>query len=192
MKVVSFIEDRRVVERLLRHLDLLAELSRGRPSDDFVYQPFYDDLPVVEGRTLSTSRSARSKSLRRPTPVASEPMSPKKLKGCPRQREIAKRIAPKAVDGLLRFLQISRVLFHRETTPGSRRSGPGLENQIPIPDHCEHNGAEAMQAATSKLQAADMAADKANNRAAELRLSDTSTASSEKDANHVPKAQPVR
>jgi hypothetical protein len=37
-----------------------------------------------------------------------------------------------------------------------------------------------------------MAADKANKRAAELGLSDTSTASSEKDANHVPKAQPVR
>jgi hypothetical protein len=49
-----------------------------------------------------------------------------------------------------------------------------------------------MQAVTSKLQAADMAADKANKRAVELRLSDTSTASSEKDANHVPKAQPVR
>jgi hypothetical protein len=78
MKVVSFIEDRRVVERLLWHLDLLAELSRGPPSDDFVYQPFYDDLPVVERRTSSTSRSGRSKSLRRPTPVASEPMSPQK------------------------------------------------------------------------------------------------------------------
>ena len=100
MKVVSFIEDRRVVERLLWHLDLLAELSRGPPSDDFVYQPFYDDLPVVERRTSSTTRSERSKSLRRPTPVASEPMSPKKLKGRPRQREIAKRIAQKAVDGL--------------------------------------------------------------------------------------------
>jgi hypothetical protein len=64
--------------RLLWHLDLLAELSRGPPSDDFVYQPFYDDLPVVERRTSSTSRSGRSKSLRRPTPVASEPMSPQK------------------------------------------------------------------------------------------------------------------
>ena len=41
MKVVSFIEDRRVVERLLWHLDLLAELSRGPPSDDFVYHPFW-------------------------------------------------------------------------------------------------------------------------------------------------------
>jgi hypothetical protein len=93
MKVVSFIEDRRVVERLLWHLDLLAELSRGPPSDDFVYQPFYDDLPVVERRTSSTTRSERSKSLRRPTPAASEPMSPKKPKGRPRQREIAKKIA---------------------------------------------------------------------------------------------------
>ena len=48
MKVVSFIEDRRVVERILRHLDLLAEPSRGPPSDELVYEPFYDDLPVVE------------------------------------------------------------------------------------------------------------------------------------------------
>jgi hypothetical protein len=48
MKVVSFIEDRRVVERILRHLDLLAEPSRGPPSDELVSEPFYDDLPVVE------------------------------------------------------------------------------------------------------------------------------------------------
>jgi hypothetical protein len=48
MKVVSFIEDRRVVERIPRHLDLLAEPSRGPPSDELVYEPFYDDLPVVE------------------------------------------------------------------------------------------------------------------------------------------------
>jgi hypothetical protein len=60
MKVVSFIEDRRVVERLLRHLNLLAELSRGPPSDDFVYQPSYDDLPVVErGRRLPPVLGAR-------------------------------------------------------------------------------------------------------------------------------------
>jgi hypothetical protein len=48
MKVVSFIEDRRVVERILRHLDLLVEPSRGPLSDELVYEPSYDDLPVVE------------------------------------------------------------------------------------------------------------------------------------------------
>ena len=47
MKVVSFIEDRRVVERILRHLDLLAEPSGDPPSDELVYD-FYDELPVVE------------------------------------------------------------------------------------------------------------------------------------------------
>ena len=93
MKVVSFIEDRRVVERLLWHLDLLAELSRGPPSDDFVYQPFYDDLPVVERRTSSTTRSGRSKSLRRPTLLPQNRCPPKKPKGRPLQREIAKKIA---------------------------------------------------------------------------------------------------
>ena len=58
MKVVSFIEDRRVVERLLWHLDLLAELSRRsalrrfrlptllrrfarRGKEDVVYHPFW-------------------------------------------------------------------------------------------------------------------------------------------------------
>jgi hypothetical protein len=30
-------------------------------------------------------------------------------------------------------LSWSRVLFHRETKPGRRRSGPGPEKQIPIP-----------------------------------------------------------
>ena len=48
MKVVSFIEDRRVVDRILRHLDLLAEPSRGPPSDELVYEPFHDDFSVVE------------------------------------------------------------------------------------------------------------------------------------------------
>jgi hypothetical protein len=34
---------------------------------------------------------------------------------------------------LVLALSWSRVLFHRETKPGRRRSGPGPENQIPIP-----------------------------------------------------------
>jgi len=46
--IAAAIEDRRVVERILRHLDLLVEPSRGPPSDEFVYEPSYDDLPVVE------------------------------------------------------------------------------------------------------------------------------------------------
>jgi hypothetical protein len=47
------------------------------------------------------------------------------------------KIAKKAVDGLSRSPQsrskLVESLFHRETKPGSRRSGPGPENQIPIP-----------------------------------------------------------
>jgi hypothetical protein len=30
-----------------RHLDL-AEPSHGQPSHELVYEPFYDDLPIVE------------------------------------------------------------------------------------------------------------------------------------------------
>ena len=45
----------------------LAEPSRGPPSHEFVYEPFYDDLPIVEEEDVLYQFGT--------DPVSSEPMS---------------------------------------------------------------------------------------------------------------------
>jgi len=86
-------------------------------------------------RTSSTSRSERSKSLRRPSPVASEPMSPtpKSPKGVRASVKSARRLLTPFRDYFNLAPTWSRLLFRRETKPGRKRSGSGPEKQIPIP-----------------------------------------------------------
>ena len=44
----TFIEEDRVIGRILRHLGLLPDASRGPPLQELVYEPIYNDLPAVE------------------------------------------------------------------------------------------------------------------------------------------------
>ena len=45
---MAFIEEDRVIGRILRHLSLLPDASRGPPLQEPVYKPIYNDLPAVE------------------------------------------------------------------------------------------------------------------------------------------------
>jgi len=107
----------RTIALVLRHVSLqklsAAHTSVREPGDGRAARgrrgraTFAHRQPKFTRNQGGNGRSERSKSLRRPTPVASEPMSPnpKKPKRRPRQREIAKnrqsgRNPKKAVDGL--------------------------------------------------------------------------------------------
>ena len=48
MRILAFIEEDRVIGRILRHLGLLPDASRGPPLQEPVYEPIYNDLPAVE------------------------------------------------------------------------------------------------------------------------------------------------
>ena len=48
MRILAFIEEDRVIGRILGHLGLLPDASRGPPLREPVYEPIYDDLPAVE------------------------------------------------------------------------------------------------------------------------------------------------
>ena len=48
MRILAFIEEDRVIARILRHLGLLPDASRGPPLQEPVYETIYDDLPAVE------------------------------------------------------------------------------------------------------------------------------------------------
>ena len=60
MRIISFIRERSLIEQILRHLGLLAELAAhihspplSLPSEDSViYEPFFDDLPEDEQMEL--------------------------------------------------------------------------------------------------------------------------------------------
>ena len=48
MRILAFIEEDRVIGRILRHLGLLPDASHGPPLPEPVYEPIYNDLPAVE------------------------------------------------------------------------------------------------------------------------------------------------
>ena len=48
MRILAFIEEDRVIGRILRHLGLLPDASRGPALQEPVYEPIYNDLPAVE------------------------------------------------------------------------------------------------------------------------------------------------
>jgi hypothetical protein len=93
-------------------------------------------------RTSSTSRSERSKSLRRPTPVALEPMSPHPKKSPKGVRASVKspKIAKKAVDGLSRSLQSRSKLVESPFPPRNQTwkqtfwTGTRKPNSYPLPN----------------------------------------------------------
>ena len=136
MRILAFIEEDRVIGRILRHLGLLPDASRGPPLQEPVYEPIYNDLPRRgRGRRCPTSPSERPKSLRRRPVLASWRPDPatRKPKTRPNQREKPKTAltAPRGFCKLRKSW--SKVRFPSETKPGRRRSAPGPENQIPIP-----------------------------------------------------------
>ena len=45
-------EEDRVIGRILRHLGLLPDPSRGPPLQEPVYEPIYNDLPAVENEDI--------------------------------------------------------------------------------------------------------------------------------------------
>ena len=47
-RILAIIEEDRVIGRILRHLGLLPDASRGPPLQEPVYEPIYNDLPAVE------------------------------------------------------------------------------------------------------------------------------------------------
>ena len=48
MRILAFIERIASSGRILRHLGLLPDASRGPPLQERVYEPIYNDLPAVE------------------------------------------------------------------------------------------------------------------------------------------------
>ena len=48
MRILAFIEEDRVIGRILRHLGLLPDASRCPPLQEPLYEPIYNDLPAVE------------------------------------------------------------------------------------------------------------------------------------------------
>ena len=52
LRILAFIEEDRVIGRILRHLGLLSDASRGPPLHEPVYEPIYNDLPAVEGEDV--------------------------------------------------------------------------------------------------------------------------------------------
>ena len=46
MRILAFIEEDRVIGRILRHLGLLPDASRGPPLQEPVYEPIYNDVPA--------------------------------------------------------------------------------------------------------------------------------------------------
>ena len=90
MRILAFIEEDRVIGRILRHLGLLPDASRGPPLQEPVYEPIYNDLPAVEERkTLSASPSERPKSLRRRPVLAS--WRPARPPGSPKRARTSER-----------------------------------------------------------------------------------------------------
>ncbi|MFH1096679.1 MAG: transposase, partial [Candidatus Desantisbacteria bacterium] len=52
MKIISFIQEREVIEKILNHLGLLDQYTHSPPqkipSTEIRYEPFYDDFPVYD------------------------------------------------------------------------------------------------------------------------------------------------
>ncbi len=52
MKIISFIQEREVIEKILNHLGLLNQYTHSPPqkitSQEIRYEPFYDDLSVYD------------------------------------------------------------------------------------------------------------------------------------------------
>ena len=55
MRIVAFVRDKIVIDRILRHLGLFDELPRihspphtGPPAPRITYEPFYDDFSLSE------------------------------------------------------------------------------------------------------------------------------------------------
>ncbi|MDI6794991.1 MAG: hypothetical protein QME81_19335 [bacterium] len=52
MRIISFIQDKPLIDKILNHLGLIDERSQSPPqeavSTEVTYEPFYDDLPIWE------------------------------------------------------------------------------------------------------------------------------------------------
>ena len=61
MRIISFIQEKNVIERILKHLGLLSELAEhihspplpNPPESSVVYEPFFDDLAQDEQMELA-------------------------------------------------------------------------------------------------------------------------------------------
>ncbi len=60
MKIIALLDDREIIEKILKHLKLWSEpapdTARGSPESvipDNIYEPFYDDLQLIPEEKIS-------------------------------------------------------------------------------------------------------------------------------------------